>query len=322
MYKRSLVVFLDILGLSDSIKETEHDQSKVRLIADMLAEVQDRTEDIIRIAKPSWKTKYTAHAFSDSIIISCPKISRNTFIQMAHIITIIQSATMRHQFFLRGGISAGGHYESGGVAFGPALVRAYEMEKRSIWPRVLIDPIVLKKLTPETVRVALASYVSQDENGLCYFNYLHLLMVQRSLLLEKEHPTKDEISRLDFAEPLREHKRYLLTAVKKLQANARLDLLPKYHALADYHNRYVKEIYQDLPTQESYRKVDLTTVTGRIINGIKTLASSREGMEDEDIDSLLDSSTKALYQVRRQIQECEIDLGVVFRPLYPHLGRG
>lgn len=320
MYKDSLVVFLDILGLTDSIKETENDQSKARPIADMLAEVREITKIINTGAKASWKTKFTAHSFSDSIIISCPRISRNTFIYMAHIIATIQFATMRRQFFLRGGISAGGHFESGGVAFGPALVRAYEMEKRSIWPRVLIDPIVLKKLTPEIVRAALASYVSQDENGLCYFDYLHLLMVQQSLLLEKEQLTEDEISRLDFAEPLRKHKHCLLTAVEKLKANARFDLLPKYHAVANYHNRYVKEVYQDLPTHESYKKVDPTTVTGQIINGIKTLASSREGTEDEDIDSLLDLYTKALYQGRRQIQECEIDLGVVFGPLYPHLG--
>lgn len=320
MYKHSLVVFLDILGLTDSIRETEHDQSKARPIADMLAEVRDITEDINRSAKSSWKTKYTAHAFSDSILISCPRISRNAFIFMAHVVAAIQFGIMRHQFFLRGGMSAGGHYERGGVAFGPAFVRAYEMEKLSIWPRVLIDPIVLRKLPAETVRVALASYVSQDENGLCYFNYLHLLIVQQSLLLEKKHLTEDEISHLDFAEPLRNHKRYLLTAVEKLKANARLDLLPKYHALANYHNRYVKEVYQDLPTQESYREVDLTTVSGQIINDIKTLASSREGIEDEDIDSLLDSYIKVLYQLRWQIQECEIDLGVVFRPLYPHLG--
>lgn len=65
--------------------------------------------------------------------------------------------------------------------------------------------------------------------------------------------------------------------------------------------------------------MDPTTVTGQIINGIKTLASSRKEMEHEDIDSLLDQYTKVLYQDRQQIREYEIDLGTVFRPLYPHL---
>jgi len=319
VYKDSLVVFLDILGLTDSIMETETNQSKARTIADMLAEVRETTKIINKRAKESWKTKFIAHAFSDSIVVSCPTISRNAFIFMAHIVATIQFDIMRRQFFLRGGMSAGGHYEKGGIAFGPAFVRAYEMERQSVWPRVLIDPLVLKKLTPQTVRVALESYVSQDENGLYYFNYLHLLVVQRSLLLKKDQLTKEEISRLHFAETLQKHKQYLLTAVKRLIEDGRLELLPKYHAVADYHNRYVKELYQDLPTQKNYKEVDLSTITGQIINDIKTLASSRQETEDEDIDSLLELYTETLYQDRHRIQECEIDLGAVFGPLYPHL---
>ncbi len=40
MYKDSLVVFLDILGLTDKIKETEADESKAQSTAKMLTEVK------------------------------------------------------------------------------------------------------------------------------------------------------------------------------------------------------------------------------------------------------------------------------------------
>jgi hypothetical protein len=96
-----LVAFLDILGLTDSIKETEKDPSKARPIADTLSGVRRITEIINRRRK----MEFTAYSFSDSIIISCPRISEKTFIFMAHIIAIIQFGTMRHQFFSRGGIA-------------------------------------------------------------------------------------------------------------------------------------------------------------------------------------------------------------------------
>ena len=44
-------------------------------------------------------------------------------------------------------------------------------------------------------------------------------------------------------------------------------------------------------------------------------------MKDDDIESLLGFYTENLYEARRMIEECEIDLGAVFGPLYPHLGR-
>lgn len=319
MYTDSLVVFLDILGLTDRIKESETDPSEAQRIADMLGKVQEMTSLINKRAKPSWKMDIVAHAFSDSVLISCPTISEKAFIHMAHLIAAIQFEVMRHQFFLRGGMSAGGHYERQGVAFGPAFVQAYEIEKLSFWPRVLINPLVFEKIGRGAVLAALESYISRDENGLCYFNYLHLLVVQQWLRQEKEPPANDEVIGLDSAEPLRKHKQYLLSAVERLKRSLRFDLLAKYHAVADYHNRYVRESYQDLPTQGSYKEVDPTTITGQIISGIKTLASSQQGITDENIDAMLDLYTQVLRKARRTIQECEIDLGVVFRPLYSHL---
>jgi len=322
MYVDSLVAFLDILGLTDSIRESETDPSVAERVADMLAKVQEMTSLINKRAKASWKMDIIAHAFSDSVIISCPRISENAFIHMAHLIAAIQFEVMRHQFFLRGGMSAGGHYERQGVAFGPAFVKAYDIEKLSIWPRVLIDPAVFKKIGRDAVLVALESYVSRDQNGLCYFNYLHLLVVQQWLRLEKKPPARDEILGLDSAEVLRKHKQYLLSAVERLKQSLRFDLLAKYHAVADYHNSYVKESYQDLPTQESYKEVDPTTITGQIISGIKTLASSQQEITDENIDALLDLYTQVLSKARHTIQECEINLGDVFKQLYSHLGQG
>jgi hypothetical protein len=319
VYTDSLVAFLDILGFTDSIRETENDPSKARTIADMLSIVHRVAEITNKRAKESWKIEFVCHAFSDSIIISCPTVSTKALICMAHVIAMFQFDIMQGHFFLRGCVSAGGHYDKAGVAFGPAFLRAYEMEELSTWPRVLIDPLVLKKLPSHAVKTALQSYISRDENGLYYFNYLHLLAVQHALSLEGQHFTREEFSRISFSEPLEKHKQLLTAAARKLIEDSRLDLLPKYHALAHYHNRYVREVYQDLPTQKNYKDVDPNTITGQIINSINILASSREGIKRKDIDSMLTLYTEVLYRDRIDTKKCEIDLGSVFGPLYPHL---
>ena len=321
MYTDSLVAFLDILGLTDRIRETANVQSEAQTIADMLEAVQRVVTVINERARDSWKVDFSARAFSDSVVISCPTISRRALIYLAHTIAMLQFDIMRKGFFLRGSVAAGGHYEADGVAFGPALLRAYEMEKRSIWPRVLVDPFIFQKLPSATVEAALGSYVSQDENGLYYFNYLHLLVVQHSLSLEEGGLTEGEISSISLADPLKKHKEYLLAAVRQLPEESRLQLLPKYHAVAAYHNHYVKEVYLDLPTQKDHKGVKPGTATAHILESITTLASSLKGVERNSIDGFLESYIGFLYGDRIKLQECEIDLCSLFSPLYPHVRR-
>ena len=318
LYTESLVVFLDILGLTDTIRETETDQDAIESIADTLNEVQKITRLINSRSKRTWQMDFSVYAFSDSIVISCPEISRKSFILMAHIISAIQIDIMRRQFFLRGAMSAGAHYEKGRVFFGPALVRAYEMEKLSIWPRVIIDPVVLQKLSADTVQTALESYLLRDQNGLCYFNYLHLALALYTSQKEEE-PTEGQVTEVDFTKRLRQHKQYLLDAIDRIKAKARFDLLPKYHAVADYHNRYIKDLYQDLPTTENYKEVDPNTATGQIMDIYRAFASSQRGVTENDIESFSHQFTELLYKERDLIQACEIDLSSIFGPLYPHI---
>jgi hypothetical protein len=312
IYRDSIVVFLDILGLTEAIR----DEVKVQSIAEMLAATQGMAKVINERSKENWRIDPTAHAFSDTIVISCPGITKEAFIRMAHIVAQFQFSVMRRGFFLRGGMSAGGHYEEEGVAFGPAYLKAYEMEKVAIWPRVLVDPDVLGRLDQGAVHAALKSYVSRDEGGLCYFNYLHLLIVQQ--MFQSEQDAKDGLYRVDLTEKLSRHKEYLLEAVDKLRQTHRFDLLSRYHAVANYHNRYVKGLYENLPTTKSWREVNRDTPTGQIIDNIKTLGSSQQEVTEHDMESLLDFIVSTLYADRNRVRQCEIDLGAVFGPFYPH----
>ena len=318
MYTDSLVAFLDILGLTDRIRETETDHSAVASIAGVLNEVNKIASTINSDLKESLRIDISAHAFSDSIILSCPEISRRSFIAMANIVSETQFDIMGLEFFLRGAISAGAHYEKDGIAFGPAYIKAYEMEKLSVWPRVMIAPVVLQKLPPQTVEAAVESYLVRDQSGLCYLNYLDLVL-KRSVLLPFVSTAKGEPRQIDVTKILEQHKQYLLSAITNLKAKGQLHLLPKYHAVADYHNCYMRALYEDLPKTADYREVDPTTGTGQLINSFKEFASTQKEVKSEDIESIIQEYTRGLYEDRDQIQACEIDLVEVFGELYPHI---
>ena len=316
MYTESLVVFLDILGFSNEILDTETDPDATEYLADMLKDVK-RSADIINgRAKAAWKIDFSAHAFSDSIVISCPDISDKSFMFMAHLISALQMTIIGHDFLLRGAMSAGGYYEEGEVCFGPALVRAYQMEKRNPWPRVSIDPLVLQKLDSNSVNIALQSYLSRDNDGLCYFNYLHLDQAFKSSTIVGKHKSPQEAAAI-LAEDLQKHKERLLIMVEKIKAKRRTDLLPKYHAVAVYHNHYIKELYEQLPSKDDYKLVDPETPTGKIIQILRDIASSRQGVADSNIETFLREFVKVLCKQRGLLQSQMIDLYRVFGSLYP-----
>jgi len=57
------------------------------------------------------------------------------------------SMSLLHQgFLLRGGLTIGELYHQGTMVFGPALLKAYELESRcSIYPRIILDPVLSKQ---------------------------------------------------------------------------------------------------------------------------------------------------------------------------------
>jgi hypothetical protein len=108
-----------------------------------------------------------------------------------------------------------------------------------------------------------------------------------------------------------------LAMIEKVKAKGRHDLLPKYHTVAVLHNQYIKELYEDLPTTKNWKEVDPKTVTGQIIEIYRGITSSQKGSIVNEIQSFAQDFTKLLYEVRAELQSCQIDLSKAFGPLYP-----
>jgi hypothetical protein len=100
--------------------------------------------------------------FSDSFVCSMPSEFASRLCNRAsHIIRDFLS----EGFLVRGGLSAGELYHKDQIVFGPAPLRAYEIEnKEAIFPRVLIDSLLINRLNedleePVIIKDQLGNYV-------------------------------------------------------------------------------------------------------------------------------------------------------------------
>lgn len=231
MYRKAIVTFLDILGFAGLVK------------SGTAADVKKRLETVSRFAAPPVADPVFSPisiAFSDSIVRvrfldgeneQCPLgIPFSELLDIAH----IQTELVSHDVILRGAVSYGEIYAEGNVIFGPALVRAYELEtKMALYPRVVVDPDLLNATkvdrslgaehhSTEDDRKYLRSLLSRGENGLWFVDYLRVA----ALALDDAGLEPEFLSR---------HK--ILITSRYANQSARVAALEKLLWLAVYHNR-------------------------------------------------------------------------------------
>jgi hypothetical protein len=56
---------------------------------------------------------------------------------------------------LRGGVSFDRHFENQSITYSPALTKAYQLEQKAIYPRILIDVAIIDKASNEGQLAAL-----------------------------------------------------------------------------------------------------------------------------------------------------------------------
>jgi hypothetical protein len=311
IYHESFVVFLDLLGFTDAVYERRDDAEGTKLIVETLKKIQNNIDFIQGGAKEKWKKDIRLKAVSDSIVITCSDISAESFVLLANTIAAIQVLTIPHLFFFRGAMTVGPVYEEGSILFGPAYINVLNLEKLSNWPRVVVDTSVLDKLPGFDIRTARKAYLNQDESGLYYLNYLHLVS-GLDILRVWDEVEKDRDAKIDYIGRFYEHKKYIETAVKMVIEKGKITLLPKYHALANYHNEYMKALLTDLPSDPDYKKIGTDNAVGDLIGNLRTFTSSRERITADDIESIVKALVEGLVKDRESIMGCLIDLSAIY----------
>lgn len=241
MYQRSIVAYLDILGFRGKIEEAEGDSSKIQQIYESLTTAQSIV-NTFKIGYPprlAGMYKIQGHMFSDTIILSCQTVSEDSVFFVIQDVAILQYLLVMQKCFLRGAITIGDHYQEGNLVFGPALIKAYEMEHQlAIWPRVIIDPAILNIFSVECLDDANWAFLTRDQYGIVYVDYLKL---NCKLAMGQPYEKGNLLTHI----PLNmfvDYQKIIIEVISTEKAKMNLDTKTKYHALAKYYNETIDNL--------------------------------------------------------------------------------
>ncbi len=206
-YESKLIVFIDILGFSNMVYESENDTSKFMSILEVVTDLQktivekyefekfhEEAMSLVRKSDFVNPSKFKYSMFSDCIIMTLDFIEAQSLIGILSSLGLLQAKYMAKGKLVRGGITYGKVYHEGSVCFGPGFVRAVELEKAAKYPRILIDKGILEGTSlPEwddTTRnffdSLVSPWLSQDINPLALldestgFYYVNPLLTHNS----------------------------------------------------------------------------------------------------------------------------------------------
>ena len=129
-YVEGYVAFIDILGFSQFVSDETNGENVKKLFQFI--------EKYCYFFNTSTQLFLNVAFFSDSIVLASNNINMvNASIQIAE--SYVQSEL---GLVFRGGITYGKYYYEKSVVFGPAVIRAYSLEKKANHSRILIDNCV------------------------------------------------------------------------------------------------------------------------------------------------------------------------------------
>jgi hypothetical protein len=240
VYRRSIVTFIDILGFREMVRNRPAGE-----IGRILAVLGDVAEgDVSGDEHPAGLAR--SIGFSDSIVRACPIDSADQLgalfyelISLVHVQMELASLGV----FMRGGLTVGDVYMRAGKIFGPAMVRAYDLEsKYAIYPRVIVDPLVVREYFTEP---AMQGHAHDLEHDMTYLqgvlrvgdDQLPFVDYLRAMRSELDDPTS-------YRSQLLAHRTHIVSAATAL--NTFNNAKQKYFWLAGYHNSVVEsEIAED-----------------------------------------------------------------------------
>ena len=126
-YTQGYVCFIDVLGFSSYVKEDTNIEKTYGLF--------EFIKKFCYFFNDTKNLETQVSFYSDSIVITTSKLD-----WLIPTIYIAESYLKKYLGLLfRGGICYGKYYHENGITFGPGVVKAYELEKKAIYSRIVID---------------------------------------------------------------------------------------------------------------------------------------------------------------------------------------
>ena len=168
-YTERVIAFIDVLGFGSLVFESATSSTaegeSIRRISDAILHSLDRLKETLI---PSGGFVFTQ--FSDSFVISTDgnNSARSSDLSaFASAVDVVIHCFLDSNLLLRGGITRGKLIHNKRLLFGPAMNRAYDLERLvARVPRIIFDP----KL-PELANTILPDGIARDVDGVFYVDY-------------------------------------------------------------------------------------------------------------------------------------------------------
>jgi hypothetical protein len=140
-YEEKVIAFLDVLGWRKLVERSVNDEILRQHMTLNINMVRNMTVgNKYSIEQRPENTPTQIIQFSDSIVISSDSTTEGVQGLLFQVQFLIGSFFLP-SFFIRGGITKGQLLHRDSIIFGPALIRAYDLESTiARYPRVIIDP--------------------------------------------------------------------------------------------------------------------------------------------------------------------------------------
>lgn len=185
-YENRIVLFLDILGFRNLIDNSIQDNDVFNSIYQAIYEINTYENKSGKISSREVTT------FSDSIVISYPidnSVLRRIFQEIRDIVLVL----IKYGFVCRGGVGVGELYHKGSVVFGPAMVKAYELESQyAKVPRVIISNEDIERFNLNRIEWDL----SVDEDGFTYFNIFNFYYSESGQMMHISQFIKEKLEEI------------------------------------------------------------------------------------------------------------------------------
>ena len=147
-YENRVTIFIDILGFKNIINQTvnedgSNNSSKIEFLIETLGLIKSHLNNDFPDEKNKQSRQITH--FSDSIIISFKEDQEGEVFTVLFKIQRLIILLVERGILCRGAISYGKLLHDDKYIFGPALIKAYEIEtKAALYPRVILDKTIIE----------------------------------------------------------------------------------------------------------------------------------------------------------------------------------
>ena len=235
-YETRYVAFLDLLGFKNMVMKSETDYNMLNTINLALNYINNMQNNNYKGDMPMANLGKQVTAFSDSIVISYNATMPGGGFHVMMDLIYICNDLIGIGIPIRGGITVGPLIHENNKCFGPAMVRAYQMENNeALVPRIIIDREVIfndlarpgQANTPECEMKYLENLIKVDVDDRIFLDYL-----------SQWNEFNDEETYINYMGNLR---RFIVNNLVWCNGNKRL--FDKYNWLKNYYNDTVNSIF-------------------------------------------------------------------------------